>query len=368
MSFSIPSLQAMVQRARNSFRANLPGTDAWLWPSNIYVTAKVFGGLVYMLFERLAWIDKQRFAYTCTDLDELQKIGAELGIGLKGASAAFGNVDVTVGYPFTVPAGTQFRRSDGVIYQATQSIDATQYSNLPYVSVPVVCTTTGAIGNAIAGLPLTTTLTDLSGHPVSSVVDENGIGSGADTETFASLQNRILLRKRKTPSGGSPSDYQQWALEVPGVTRAYVQGLAYGPGTVAVWFFMDGTYPNGIPQSADVTNVQNHINSVAPVTANVFVQAPIPNCIGVVVSGIYPDTQQTRQAVAAEVQAVFANMTQPGMPGAPFVLRHSWLESAVNNATGEQYNEGVTQPSADMSFSAGEAPCLGSITFVKASS
>lgn len=363
MSFPIPTLRSLLQRARNSFRSNLPGTDAWIWPSNIYVVAKVVGGLVYMVFERLQWIDKQRFVSTATDLNQLQLAGAELGINLKGASAAQGHVNVTANYPFTVPIGTQFLRSDGVIYAATLSVSATQYSVLPYVAVPVVCTTTGAVGNALAGTPLSTSLANTDGSTLAPVVDANGLGSGADTETFESLQTRILLRKRQPPAGGSPTDYQRWALEVPGVTRAYVAGKAFGPGTVAVWFFMDDTYPSGIPQASDVAVVQAHINSLAPVAAEVFVQAPIARCIDVIVNGLYPDTQQGRQAVAAEVQAVFLKMTQPGLPGQPFVLRWSWLQQAVSNATGGQFNEGVAQPSADMFFIAGEAPCLRSITF-----
>ena len=37
--FEIPTLQALAARARQAFRAHLPGSDAWLCPNNIYATA-----------------------------------------------------------------------------------------------------------------------------------------------------------------------------------------------------------------------------------------------------------------------------------------------------------------------------------------
>jgi uncharacterized phage protein gp47/JayE len=58
---------------------------------------------------------------------------------------------------------------------------------------------------------------------------------------------------------------------LPGVTRVFVKGNGYGRGTVGVWFLMDDNYPQGIPLQADVDAVQAHIDSVAPVTANVIV-------------------------------------------------------------------------------------------------
>ncbi len=39
MAFYMPDIKAMVVRARNAFRAETPGTDAFIWPNNIYVSA-----------------------------------------------------------------------------------------------------------------------------------------------------------------------------------------------------------------------------------------------------------------------------------------------------------------------------------------
>jgi uncharacterized phage protein gp47/JayE len=365
MAFVITDLKTLSQRSRNSFKTYLKGSDAWLWPSNIYVVAKVLAGMTNMLFMRLKWINKQRFVSTCTDWDELKLHGSELGINQKQASASQGYVNVYVTYPYTVNSGEVLTRSDGVTYTVTKTTSAVQYATLDYVEVPVVCTKVGKTGNTLAGTQLTTTMVDSSNNTILAYVGDAGLGQGTDAETFEQLQARILFRKRNPPAAGAEHDYIAWATSVPGVTRAFVKGNAFGYGTVGVWFLMDDTYSFGIPLAADVAAVQAYIDSVKPVGATtVVVQAPTPDCIDIVVKGVSPDTQAMRNSIAAELLATFRRMTQPGVPGTPFTLRWSWLQQAVDNATGEQYNEGVTAPSTDLTFTAGIMPCINSVKFV----
>ena len=44
--------------------------------------------------------------------------------------------------------------------------------------------------------------------------------------------------------------------------------------TIGVWFLMDDTYANGIPQGADVDNVEAHIDELRPAGAIVAIAAP----------------------------------------------------------------------------------------------
>jgi len=363
MALVLPTLQSLVQQARNSFRAEAPGTDAWLWPSNIYVVAKVLGGLLSLLFMRIGWINKQRFVSTCTDMSVLLLHAAQYGLSRKPASYAQGFVDVPAVYPFTVPAGTVFKRDDGLHYVTSTDASLAQFSPTGTIVVGVVCQTVGKIGNTLALTPLTTSLTATDGSPLSPVVDPAGIGQGADIETFQQLQTRVLNRLRNPPMGGSQYDYETWATSLPGVTRAFATGNAYGAGTVGVLAFMDGTYANGIPQPNDIAAVQSYLDAMKPATANVFVAAGVCSLIDIVVGRIVPDSAANRLAVVGELQAVFANMTKPSTVNSQFVLRKSWLEQAVSNATGIQYDEGLVSPSVDMTFAVGEIPCIGNITF-----
>lgn len=363
MSFLMPDLKTLSQKARNAFKAEMPGVDAWVWPSNIYVTAKVFAGIVYELFLRLRWIDKQRFAQTAT-LEGLLLMGEEYGLPMNGATYAQGFVEVPCVYPYVVPVGTVFTRaSDDVAYVTTKEVSAIQYSSSTTISAPVVCQTIGKVGNCLAGASLDATLAGLTDSAATVTVGDAGIGQGADAEDVESYRQRILFRKRNPPMGGSEADYEAWAKQVSGVTRVFVKGNAYGPGTVGVWFLMDGTYTGGIPQASDVRNVYNHLTSVAPVTAILIVQAPVVSYVDVTVKGVYPDTNANRQAVAAELLAVFQHMVEPGLPDSDFTLYHSWLAQAVNNAMGVKFNEGVTSPAKDVTFTSGVMPILRSVTF-----
>ena len=62
--FQIPSLNDLLGRARASFRAALPGSDAWLWPNNVNPTAKVVAGATSELFGFADYVQRQKFALT----------------------------------------------------------------------------------------------------------------------------------------------------------------------------------------------------------------------------------------------------------------------------------------------------------------
>jgi uncharacterized phage protein gp47/JayE len=357
MPFQIPAIKDMAQRARNAFRAEMPGTDAWIWPNNVYVSAKVIGGAVWEVFGRLKWMDRQRFALTATGY-ELDRHGLDYGIGRKGKSYAQGNVVVSVDtFPFEIPSGTIFTRSDGASFTSTRAAEVGQFSLT--ATVPVVADVAGRSGNTIYGAPLSTTLSGVQ----SASVDDVGLGQGADQETDDQLRARILHRKRYPPHGGAASDYIGWGLELPGVTRVFVKGNAFGRGTVGVWFLMDDNYVAGIPLQADVDAVQAHIDSVAPVTAIPIVQAPIADCVDIQIRNLNPDTQAVREAVAAELQSLFRRTAVVSVPDDPFILYQSQLWQAIANATGERSHQ-LVAPSTDVTFAPGTMPCLRSVTFL----
>jgi uncharacterized phage protein gp47/JayE len=145
----------------------------------------------------------------------------------------------------------------------------------------------------------------------------------------------------------------------------FVKGNGYGRGTVAVWFLMDDTYLAGIPLQNDVDAMQAYLDSVKPVTANVIVTAPIADCVDIVVKGLAPDTQATRESAAAELASLFRNSAQPSIPGNPFTLYRSGLWQAVGNAAGEQHHE-VIAPLTDVAFPIGVMPCINSVQFIPA--
>jgi uncharacterized phage protein gp47/JayE len=363
--FNIPSIKDLATRARNSFKSEMKGIDAWIFPNNVYVTAKVLAGLVWQLFGRLAYLDKQRFVSTATGQD-LERYGNVYKIGRKSATYASGTLVVQADYPMSVPVNTVFTRPDGATFKSTSDVTLLVGQNT--LLIPVTATVAGKAGNTVAATAMTCNLVFTYGGSVqTAVVDSNGIGQGTDQEEYEDLRDRILARIRNPPMGGAEHDYIAWAREVPGVTRAFVEPNIYGRGTVGVYFLMDRTYTNGVPQPVDVMAVQSYLDTVHPVTATVFALAPTPDCVDIEVTGLATDNANVRRAAALELQAVFLKQGGVSTSKAPLAIHRSWLWQAVSIASGEKYHQ-ITAPTTDITFGVGVLPCVNKVTFKEATS
>lgn len=373
--FAIPSLADLTNRARQAFRAYLPGSDAWLWPNNINPAAKVLGGMVHEVFGFADFIQRQKFAVTA-DGESLDLHGAEFGIARKPAQPAYGVVTITATEATSVDAGAIFARLDNVQYRA---LAAASIGSAGAFNVNVVAEENGAAGNAEAGTSLAI-VSGLTGDGALAAVGSAGILGGADVEPdgpyftsdLATYRGRILFRKRNPIHGGAAADYVTWGTSQPGVTRVYVERRFAGAGTVRVFVLMDDLYANGIPLTGDVDRVADYIATVAPAGATVTVAAPTAHAIDITVTGLTPDTPAVREAVLAELRDAFlrhsivAGGDTPigGMPylAIPQSFSRSWAWQAVANASGEE-RHAITAPSADVVLSAGEIATLGNVTF-----
>lgn len=357
MPFKQPTLPELVERSRQSFRNEMPGTDAWLWPNNVNVSAKAMAGMTHLNFQWLSYIAKQRWVHTA-DGEFLDQHGIQYGIPRHAATYARGRV-ILFGIEGTiVPGDVLLVRGDGFEYTISQGgiVDGTGQ-----VVVDVTAKNYGAVGNAMPGTGLTVgqAMTGLGGD---GMVHDDGIGLGADEEGDESYRARLLFRLRMPPRGGAAHDYVAWARQIPGVTRVFVDALASGPGTVTVYFLMDDTYPNGIPQPTDVAAVQAYIDTVRPVTAMVTVAAPVPADVDITISGLSPDTVAVREAIKGELADLFVRDVRVSLVSRPFILYRSKLWQAIAQATGEDYHV-LEVPADDLPFDEGELPILGTVTF-----
>ena len=368
MAFSLPSLKDLAERTRQSFRANLKGSDAWVWPNNVYASAKVIAGATFEVFGFAAYIQKQMFAHTAPDIDSLLLHGAEFGIPRRPAAPAQGTVVFTGDVAFSVDSGTVLQRTDGVQFLvpaggAIVTVGGTLELN-------IVAVTNGQNTNTPTGTPLQI----ISGVDISTVTAEVGTAAtlGTDVEDIETYRSRILFRKRNPPHGGSAADYVIWAGQVSGVTRTYVERLWAGPGTVRVFPLFDEAYENGIPTVSDVTRVAEHIGGLQPAGAVVAVVAATPKVVNIVINGLTPMTTAVQEAVLAELRDMFRRNSRPAgidsvHPGMPFLayptsFSRSWVWQAVANATDEQRHI-ITSPAADVSLAPGEMATLGTVTF-----
>lgn len=357
MPFEKPSLQEQVEAARRAFRGELPGTDAWAWPNNINVSAKVMGGMAHMILMWLDYIAQQRWVHLA-DGEFLDKFGIDYGMPRVAASYARGYVDMEGTVDAVIPAGLTIVRADGLEYEVTTG---GVVGGGGTVSLYVTAKNTGSDYNAEAGLPvsLNATYENLTG---SGEVAAEGIGLGASEESDESYRERLLWRLRMPPHGGAAHDYVAWAREIAGVSRVFVDPLADGPGTVTVYFLMDELYANGVPQAADVQAVQDYIDEVRPVTAVVTVAAPTPVAVNIEIGSLSPSTTEVQDAIALELADMFKREALVSTASAPFTLYRSKIWQAIANATGEDRHV-LLAPATDVLYSEAELPVLGTVSY-----
>lgn len=348
--FSRPSLQNLIDRAQGDIEASLPGTDASLRRSNLNVLAGLIAGVSHGLHGHMAWLADQ----VIPDTAEVEYLDRWATLWLdqprKAAAAAIGNVTFTGTSGTLIPSGTSLIRADGVEY--TTNADATLSGGT--VTAAVTAVEAGAAGNAIAGVAVTLT-TPIAGVTSAATVASGGLAGGSDTESDDDLRVRLLARIKEAPHGGASGDYVNWALEVAGVTRAWVYPQELGIGTVTVRFVRDDDV-SIIPDAGEVTAVQTYIDALRPVTAQLTVVAPIAVALDFTIA-VTPNTTAVKAAVEAELTDLLRREAEPG---GTILLSH--IREAISIAAGET-NYTMTAPAADVTHTTGQMATMGTITW-----
>lgn len=349
MPFERPSLTALIDRAAADIEARLPGTDARLRRSNLNVLARVHAGAVHGLYGYLDFVARQLMIDTAEGA-YLERYASIWGVPRLPAAFAAGNVTFTGTSGSVVPAGTELQRADGQVYATTADVTLASGTGTTAVQAAVA----GAAGNADAGVSLSLTA-PIAGVNTAATVAAGGLSQGADVEDDDGLRSRILRRIQEPPHGGNRADYISWALEVPGVTRAWCFPLELGPGTVTVRFVRDDD-ASPIPDAGEVAAVQAYIEERRPVTAQVTVVAPIAVPLDFDIT-LVPNTAATRAAVEAELADVLRREAEPG---GTILISH--LREAISVAAGET-NHILNSPSADVTHTTGQIATLGAFTW-----
>jgi uncharacterized phage protein gp47/JayE len=209
-----------------------------------------------------------------------------------------------------------------------------------------------------------------------SGIQSNGVVSteftgGADIEKDESLRSRMLQVYQNPPQGGAKADYETWALQVAGVTRAWCVPNADGAGTIRVYVMLDVTRAanSGFPQGSngvaaadnrapaatgDQLLVANYIYPLQPVTPLVRVIAPTPHLINFSISGVIPGAQA---AVSAAIDDAFVRL---GSPGGTVPLAQ--INSAIASVSGAG-DFLILSPTSDITNAVGALPKRGTMTW-----
>lgn len=208
----------------------------------------------------------------------------------EAATVAIGNVKVTGITTSTVPVGTEFSYTpNGNTYQATETVVLDGPSGI----VPVQSINPGQSQNLLEGATLNISSPPPGIDSTANVYGAN-LSDGKNEETDDEAKTRILNRIRNPLSGGTVTDYQQWANDAdPSVNDANVIRYIYGPGSVGVVITagttdIDEAVTNGepvvrIPSSGLIEEVQFYIDARKPLTDCAHVLAPSLKSIAVTV-------------------------------------------------------------------------------------
>lgn len=353
MAFTRPTLTTLIARARSDIETRLAGAVATIRNSFESVIARVVAGATHGLHGHLVWLSLQLFPDTAED-EFIERWAAIWGLERTAATKSTGSFDITGSPDTTVcPAGALWVDDGGVQYE--QDDDGTIAAGT--ATVTLTASTGGADGNQDVGTTLTL-VSPVTGIDADGTVSGIGLTDGDDEESDADLQSRLLIRMANPPSGGGPGDYVNWALEVAGVTRAWEIPNGDGLGTVVVYFVLDNKAGTIIPDAGEIATVQAHLDAVAPVTADVNVYAPAEVDVDFTIA-ITPDTSAVRAAVTAELQDLI--LREGDVDGMTLYL--SQINEAISVATGE-VDHTTTVPATDLTFTIGQLPVFGTITWV----
>ncbi len=350
MPFDRPGIQTLIDRIAADIESRLPGADARLRRSLLAALARAQAAAAHGLHGHLDWLAKQLMPDTA-ETAHLERWASIWGVSRKPATPAAGTVTFTGVDGATIPAGTTLARADGAEY--TTDVAATIAGGT--ASVSVTASLPGVAGNAAAGTQLALTA-PVAGVQGQAAVDAPGIAGGADAEADADLRARLLARIREAPHGGNVNDYVQWALEVPGVTRAWVYPQELGAGTVTVRFVADNDPAGPIPSQTLVNAVAAHIDALRPVTAAVTVVAPVAVPLNLTIR-LTPNDPSVQAAVQAEIADL---LRREAVPGGTILKSH--IDEAISIAAGET-DHTLIAPAADVTHGAGELAVPGVITW-----
>lgn len=375
MPFARPTLTQLRDQVQQDIAASPAGLTGFLRNAIVPILGWAQAGLAYLHYAYLDWIAKQAVPWSASD-EWLFAWAALKGIYQKDATAASGSVTLTG--TGSVPAGAQINRADGAQYTVTATTAVSGST-----SVLVTAVAAGSAGNTDAGtiMALASPITGIASSGVSGVI----VG-GADQETQEAMRARMLAAYAAPPQGGDASDYVEWALAVPGVTRAWVTPNGAGAGTVVVYPMLDiaesgtGGFPvgtNGIapgdPRDTAATGDQRTVATAIylkqPVTALVYVTSPINTPINFSITGLGSNNTTAMQAaITAALVDMFLRLGNVGgtvdpsvMAAWPGIEPNAWYEAlgAISGLT----TFDVATPASAITPTAGELFTLGTVTF-----
>lgn len=347
MTFQLPTLPELIERVGGDLTSNADGA---LRRSDQRALMRVHSGASHEMHGYLGWTARQILPDECDEAMLLRHARLRLAVPRKDAAAAAGFVSASGAEGKTINAGALLQADDQRRYVVVETVAIRAGT----AKVQIRALEAGMAGNVAAGVRLRF-VSPVVGVSDTVVVLDAGISGGTDQESIDRLRQRVIRSYRLVPDGGNGDDYVTWALEVPGVTRAWCRPRYMGLGTVGVFFMRDDDL-NPVPDEQACALVRAHIESRRPVTAELYVLAPKPRPIDFDIR-LSPDDEATRQAVVESLSDLLEREGELGV-----TVLESHLRYAISGARGERDHK-LLQPADDVALQPNEIPVMGEVTW-----
>jgi len=354
MSFTRPTVEEIANRMINDLESKLQGNTSLLPIGLLRVILIVVAFAMYVLYGVLFRLSENLLPDK-SDEEWTERHGFVWGAQRKAAAYAGGTVTFTGVNTTIIPAGTRVQSitSSGIEYETLLQVAISGTS----INADVKAVEAGVDYNTDEViLTLVSPITDID----DTVSVFTAISGGLDQETIPAQQERILQRIQEPGLGGAEADYKRWALEVAGVTNAWVKPSYLGAGTCIVVIA-----PSSAPLAA---TVQTYIeDGRQPVTANALISTfvyPYTEQDMIYQIQITPNLPEFQSLITDNINELHANDVEPGG-----LLYLSHLQSAIdasgvnNRKITAITKDGTSISVDDIQFDTIELPVLDSIDF-----
>lgn len=345
MPFDTPSLPVLIGRTQSDLASDS------LRRSDAHVLARTLGGTAYGLYGYLNWMADQILPDSADEETLVRMAALRLNEPRKPAQSATGPASFMAAAGGVLDVDTVLQAADGRTYKVTAGVTTVAGLN----STTLEAVDAGTLGNADAGL-LLTLVQPVAGVASTFTVLAPGLAGGVAQESVEALRARVVRSYRVIAQGGSADDYETWALEVPGVTRAWCRRNYLGPGTVGLFVMRDNDVVP-VPNPAQLAEVKAYIETPRPVTAELYVLPPVLVPVPYSIHAV-PDTSTVRAAI--ELQLRDLHQREAGL-GDTLLISH--IREAVSGSAGETDHQ-LTTPVADVVPATNQILTLGVITWL----
>lgn len=391
MSVQVPTTQELSGTIVAQLEGSLSQTIPLLPKAFSRVLAKVLAGGVVIVYRYAGFSFLQMFVAHATIRETeingklvrpLVEHGRKIGVGDPNpATQAEIVLSVTVlNQTGDLKAGLLLTRSQtGIVYKVLGAValDApTVTATVRAVADSTGGNGAGAIGNLEPGDTIQFANTPANVATDATVVSQTV--AGEDAEDAEVYRGRVLQREQRRPQGGASADYYTWGMEVSGIANVFP--YKGDPGEVDI--YVEATEessgdPDGVPTAEQLTAVEDSIEqneaglaTRRPIGAAKNVLAITRTAFDVVITGLVPDTTDTREAIEEGLVEYLFNR-KPFIVGLSVLPREDRITQAaaggivesIAAADGASVTSVALTPGPSYTLGAGELSKLGTITW-----